>query len=238
MSMFANRTKFRMLKALLLLSVLFLCNGITDAELSIAEMEVLCNVDLMKSIEFSYEPKCLQIAINENIKLSCISNLHAANTVSVQIRSFMDLKHRDINSERLEKCETFLIFINSLDDLKEIFELDWNQQQFFPFTKIYFYNYEHHRWYDDAAYADDYMTKLKNHLITNALFGYLSEHTNDKIVVRDLLTNEVKRSISSYKPSDLLHPIVNTHLANDNFTVSLFDCKPFTFYPQNASDNE
>lgn len=229
-----------MLKAQLLLSVLFSFNGITDAELSIVEMEVLCNVDLMNAIEFSYEPKCLQVAINDNIKLSCISNLHASNIVSIQIRSFIDLKHRDINSERLEKCETFLIFVDSLDELKEIFELDWghSQLQFFPFTKIYFYNYECGQWYDDAAYVDDYMTKLKSHLISNALFGYVSEHTNDKIVVRDLLTNEVKRSISSYKPSDLLHPIVNTHSTNDNFTISLFDCKPFTFYPKDASYKE
>lgn len=82
---------------------------------------------------------------------------------------------------------------------------------------------------------------LRKFLIRNALFGYQLEVTKEKVgfdvVIRDLLTNDLKRSISSHTPSDLLHPFVDTRLAKDIFRISLFNCEPFTVYQENVTDD-
>lgn len=157
--------------------------------------------------------------------------------MSFQVTSFKYLKHRDIGTKTGEKCQTFLIFAEGLGDLKEVIEFhrSHNKKQFFPYTRIYFYVSEHH------PTVDDYMTKLKIFLTENALFGYIFEYTKEdigsEVVIKDLLTNDVKQSVSLYTPSDLFHPMVDTHLAKDNFRISLFNCRPLTFYPERASDS-
>lgn len=209
-------------------SLLFLFYGITEA---ILETEVLCDVDLTKFIDFSYDPNCLQIVVKNVVESSCIRHLQRSNTVSVKILTFGGLKQRDISSELQEKCEIFLIIARNVDDLKEVFDLDRgdDKQQFFPFTKIYIYRID-----NGSTFADDYMTELKNYLHENALFGSVFEPIKEKMFVRDLLR---RRSILSYKPINLFHPFVDTSLTKYNFTVSLFSCRPFIFYPENASDD-
>lgn len=220
-------------KLLSILSLLFLRNAILDGNIGTpSEKEVLCEADLTKFIEFPYNLKCLQIVLNKNHQLPCVPKLHELHSTSLQIRSFKYLKHRDINTEIGQKCQTFLIFAESWKDLKEIFVFNQshNEQQFFPYTKIYLYVYE-------RSNNDHIMSELKTFLAANTLFGYVFEHTKADVVIRDVLTNDIKQSVSSYNPSDLFHPMVDTRLAKDDFRISVFNCKPLTTYPDRANDS-
>lgn len=222
------------------LSFTFLLNGIVNAKIENLKINTLCEIDLIKFVEFSHHRECLQITPSANTQPSCISEFHTLYSLSLQIRSYEYLEHRNIISYEYEgKCETFLIFIERMEDITEMIELDQrsSRYQFFPFSKLNFYVVNEH-FNDSATNNMDVVAVVKNWLNRNALFGYLTQHRKGKMVIRDLLTNDVKRSISSYLPSDLLHPIVDTRLAKDNFRISLFNCKPFTIYPENASDSK
>lgn len=227
-----------MRKKNLLLSFLFLLYGIY-ANILILQKQFICGeVDLTELIDYPFDYKCLQVALNGNHQPPCISKLLQPRSIPLQIISLLSLRHRNIRSVTQSTCQTFLIFARNINVVKEIFNSDQrNKKQFFPFTKIYIYFFES----DYETGNLDFITLTKNFLTVNALFGYLFELKNDttkpKVVIRDLLTNDTKRPISSYTPSDLLHPLVDLRLMKDNFTISLFNCKPFTSYPESADDN-
>lgn len=232
-----------MLKALLLaiLSVTFLCFcGKSEGNIQIFKEENCENlIDLAKLIEFPFDPKCLQIVLNKKHQVTCMSKIIGSDYVSLHIRSFVYVKHRDISSEVQENCETFLLFAKNINDAKQIFRTDEeDKKQFYPFTKIYFF-------FSDTLYDSDMTnmaskTLVKNFLIKNALFGYTFENAKEigsKVVIRNLLIDDIRPPTLSYLPSDLFHPIVDTRFAKENFRISLFNCKPFTFYQEDASDN-
>lgn len=217
------------------LSVPYLLSVIVDARTGILEVQVSCEVDLSKFIEFSDNQKCLQIALNEKLESSCVSVIHRTQSLTLQMRSHKYLQFRDIDFVIGKNCQTFLIFAKSLEDLREIFNFDQsnNKLQFFPYTKIYFYISDH-------LISPDSLTKLRTFLTENTLFGYVFEQTmneENKVIVRDLLTNSTRQPIFSYTPSDLFHPMVDTRFAKYNFTISLFSCAPFTSYPEGSNDS-
>lgn len=206
--------------------------------------EVLCDdVDLIKFIDFPHNHKCLQVVVNGNSEVNCMLKLIGQNFILVKIRSFMALKYRDISAETQENCQMFFIIAESIIDATEIFELDpeSDKHQFLPFSKIYFHILNE-RFNGSKTTNIDSMAVMREFFTRNALFGYMFEVTKSKIEskhqvsIRDLLTNELKRPTSSYTPSDLLHPMVDTRLAKDNFRISLFNCKPFAIYTEDASD--
>lgn len=231
-------TKAHLLSIFLVLSRL---HGCVNADISSLQKQFMCDdVDLTKLIEFPYDRKCLQVALNGLHHVPCILQLLGAQPIPLQIRSLTSLIHRDISSENQETCQTFLIFADSINVVTEIFNFDQrNKKQFFPFTKIYFYISENR---DETNNLDSMtQTLLKNVLMTNALFGYIFELTEErigpKVLIKDILTNDIRRSIPTYTPSDLLHPIVDLSLLKESFTISLFNCDPFTFYSEEADDN-
>lgn len=196
----------------------------------------LGDLNLAKFIELTQGNGCLQVAFNENNQVNGMFKLHEVNSILLKIISYGTLKRRDIRFEVLHDCENYLIFANTSDDLKNVFDLDRdNGKQFFPFTKIYLYISENLK----GATNFDSQSQLQNFLFRNALFGYIFELKKNRngLQIRDLLTNDLKRSISSYTPSDLFHPMVDTRIVKDDFRISLFNCKPFTFYPEDASDD-
>lgn len=233
------------MKALLLLIWCgqFFYLGKIEANIQLLQNQNLCDdvIDLTKLIEFPYKNKCLQVVLNDSL-VPCLPKIIGSNYVSLQIRSFMMLKDRDISAEAQENCQTFLIIVESINDIKQTFRSDRNgKKRFFPFTKIYF-SITGNNYHDSDMTNADSMAVVKTFLTSNALFGYIFEFTKDKmgfyqIVIKDLLTNDLKQPISSYMPSDLLHPIVDTRLAKDNFRISLFNCIPFTFYREDVSDS-
>ncbi|KAG4065154.1 hypothetical protein HA402_007551 [Bradysia odoriphaga] len=194
-------------------------------------------IDLIQFIEFPSEHKsCLQVAFEKDHEVSCVLKSLGLNSVFFKITSIQTLRNRNISSETGEKCETFLIFADSLADVKETFEHDHTEaKQFFPFSKLYLYIFDQFNGSSTGDIAT--ATRLKLFLIENALFGYIFEYSNQKVLIRDLLTNDLKKSIVSYTPSDLFQPTVDTRLPKDDFRISLFNCAPYSFYSENASYN-
>lgn len=192
------------------------------------------NVDLLQFIEFPYDHKCLQVVLNGNNEVNRV--IFGQNFILVKIMPSMTFKHRNISAEAQDYCQTFLIFAESMSEAKEIFQLaPDSKKQFFPFSKIYFYFMSEN--FNDSKTTKS-MVEVKNFLTRNALFGYIFEKIGfRRVLIRDLLTNDLKKPKSSYTPSDLFHPMVDTSLAKDNFRISLSDCKPFTIYSENASDS-
>lgn len=188
-------------------------------------------LDLTKLIEFPYEQKCLQIVLKANLQPRL--SLVGLDNVSVHIRSHISLKFRNISTEEEGQCQTFLIFAESIEIVKQIFIPDQsNGKQFFPFTKIYFH-FDNRLNYTTNP---ETMSLAREFLIENALFGYVFDDEESVLIIRDLLTNDVKTSIASYTPQDLLHPTVDTNFVKDNFRVSLFNCVPYTIYPEHADE--
>lgn len=201
--------------------------------------EIHCeNFNLIDSIAFPRNQiKCLQVVLNKdnNDVATCMLKIFGLNFILLKMSSFLTLKNRDISSETQENCQTFLIFARTITDVKEIFRPDQGEKkQFFPFSKIYLYIFE--KLYDREIDIDT-TTQLRHILFKNALFGFILKVKKDMIFVEDILTIDSKQSISSYTPSDLLHPIVDISLVKENFRISLYNCRPFTFYRENASYN-
>lgn len=231
-----QRSSFSMSKAKFL-SVLWILLSLHKNVMTL-QTEALCDeIDITKFIEFQYDHKCLQVIVQDNSQSTCAIKLFGLNGISLKIRSFATVKNRDISSEVQDYCQTFLIFADGINDAVNIIQSDQvDRKRFFPFTKIYFH-------FSDTLHDTDMSSKktlLKILLTRNALFGYIFEFTNERIgspiVIRDILTDDLKRSTVSYTPSDLFHPIVDTRLEKDDFRISLFNCKPFIFYPEDASD--
>lgn len=193
--------------------------------------------DLTKFIEFPCKQECLQVALNakQQPQLSLVAS---ANNVPIYIWSHTFLQHRDISTEREGQCETFLIFAESIEIVKSIFIPDQSsRKQFFPFSKIYFHLDNRHNYSTDL----ESMSLAREFLIENALFGYVFEYDDKdielRVIIRDLLTNEVKTTTASYTPNYLVHPMVDTNLVKDNFRISLFNCTPYTIYTQDTQDD-
>lgn len=191
---------------------------------------------LTKFIEYpNGHQECLQIVLEakQQPRLSLI-----ASDTSVHIRSHKSLQFRDISAEQEGQCETFLIFAKSIEMVLEIFQFNQSSfaKQFFPFTNIYLH-LENRQNYTANVEA---MLSVRQFLIDNALFGYVFEYNDNdnesNVVVRDLLRNDVKRRRSSHFPNELSHPMVDTNSVKRDFRISLFNCTPYTIYPQ--QDNE
>lgn len=217
---------------------LYIYGHIIEPNDIVQQQRVCSELDLAKYIEFPYDQKCVQIGLNLKHQSGCLSKLLASDNIPVRIRSHTSIRSRDISTEQQDQCQTFIIFAETIDIVKQIFKTDQsNGKQFFPFTKIYFYFLENH-----PSYTTDVgsMILANKFLMENALFGYVLHIASDgsglRVLVKDLLTNEMKKSVASNTPKDLLHPIVDTNLMKEKFRISLFNCKPFTIYPENQDD--
>lgn len=218
------------------LTILFSQFHLFETFTLLSEKKILSTqLDLTKFIEYPYKQECLQIVLDPKQQQQRLF-LGTSDNISVHIRSKKSLKVRDISTEHEGQCETFLIFTETIDMVNEIFQFNQSiAKQFFPFTKIYFHLNRR------STTNLQSMSTVRKFLIQNALFGYVFEYEEDnesRMVIRDLLTNDVKKSIRSYIPHKLLHPTVNTNLVKDNFRISLFNCTPYTIYSQYGNDDE
>lgn len=189
--------------------------------------------DLTKYIE----QECLQIVLDE--KQQSDLSLQIAPDTTVHIRSHMSLKFRDISTEQEGHCENFLIFAKSIEMVNQI--LRFNQsfvKQFFPFTNIYFH-LENRQNYTINVAA---IFSVRQFLINNALFGYVFEYNDNdnesNVVLKDLLWNDAKLKRASHIPYELKHPMVDTNLVKNDFHISLFNCTPYTIYPQQENEDD
>lgn len=186
--------------------------------------------DLTKFIE----QKCLQIVLDAKQQFDL--SLQIAPDTAVHVRSHMSLKFRDISTEQKGLCENFLIFAKSIEMVNQI--LRFNQsfvKQFFPFTNLYFHleNRQNYTTNVEAIFS------VRQFLINNALFGYVFEYNdNGNVVVKDLLWNYTKLKRATHIPNELKHPMVDTNLVKNDFHISLFNCTPYTIYPQLENEDD
>lgn len=222
-----------------LLTILFIHFHLFEVHPLLLQKEITSKqLDLTKFIEFPYQQECLQIVLDPK-QQQHQPFLASCDHISVYVRSQISLKFRDIRMEQKGQCETFLIFTESIEMVNEMFNSNQNiAKQFFPFTNIYFDLVNRHNYTTNPKS----MSTVRKFLIANALFGYVFEYNEDdnktEMVIRDLLTNDVKKAIGSYIPNELLHPTVDTNLVIDNFRISLFNCTPYTIYPQHEIEDE
>ncbi len=187
--------------------------------------------DWTRFIEYRYEQECLQIVIDTEQQPEL--SLTATNT-PVYVRSHSSLKSRDISTEAEGQCETFLIFAESIEMVNKIFQFNRTfVKRFFPFTNIYLYLENRHSYTTNA----EALFSIRQFLINNAVFGYMFEYNYNEneskvVVIRDLLRNDVKRERVTHIPKELSHPMVDTKIVKDDFRISLFNCTPYTIYPQ------
>lgn len=194
------------------------------------------NFDWMKLIEYPHGQKCLQIVLDG--RKDVLKVFMTEMTTPVYVRSEATMKFRNISNDNIGQCETFVIFAKNFEMVNQIFRPN-RAKQFFPFTTIYFHLDDRH---SVETNAND-LSSVRKFLIENAIFGFTFEwnfqsDNKSNVVVRDLLTNSVKRKRRSHFPYELSHPIVDTNLAKDNFRISLFNCPPYTIYPQLESGDE
>lgn len=190
------------------------------------------NLDLIEHIEYTDGHQCLQIALNTMHQIRHV--LVVPSNLPVRIWSHAALKLRDISTDQEAQCETFLIFVEDDENVERILRSERSSvKQFFPYTKIYI----HFEIQSNNTARSISESVIRKFLIENALFGYVlqcdDKHNESTIVVNDLLANDASKNMPlSYVPKQLLHPAVDINLHRDNFRISLFDCAPYTIYPE------
>lgn len=187
--------------------------------------------DWTQLIEYPYEQECLQIVFDGKQRPQLPP---MASNTPTYMRSHISLKSRDISDEREGQCETFLVFAESIEMVNHIFQFSL-VRQFFPFTNIYL------QLENRLNYTAEVTFSIRQFLMNNSVFGYLFEHNDNEsnvMVIRDLLRNDMKRKRTSRIRNELSHPMVDTNLVKDDFRISLFNCTPYTIYPQQETEDD
>lgn len=169
--------------------------------------------------------RCFQILFEANASdATCRSAIfHQLVDTAVIIKSFSQMKNRNIAQQNKSNCESFLILSSNHRAISNLFtstSTATDERKFFPFSRLYF-----------MLPSDTNLTTLQSHLYFNALFGYnlIREGRTDKIVsLYDLLSKTYRQHTPN--DTDLSHPFINTTDPSKEFTISVFNCTPSVTY--------
>lgn len=187
--------------------------------------------------------RCLNIIIGSMLLPPCFFDQIFNSKFLIKIHDLNNIVSRNVLSVERTNCDNFMIFIQNLNEIFQLFDrTSGNVQRFLPFTQLFLINSDPGIEFDKKILKYIYENGLYVFTIKNTILPPSSSTILSFLTLRNILTEEIlnltttdRHNAISYFGTYKNHPFLNSHYKAKYFRVSLFSCSPYVIY---VSDEE